>query len=255
MINHTAITQRFKKYEPGLKASREAGVNYAITEDAAVLGGAPIEFSCGFGYTLWAVDFNLAAMARGVSRVANLAGRPNAKRQFWAPDDSGVSSGSPGPQVRAPFPAAMFVADFIGKEGASAVTEIDTKTDLVGAYAMYGQDKGELQRVAIVNMALYNGTGEGEKRELKTFGVKVGDGVKSVKVQRLHADKGIGAMGYDFGGPASNVSWAGEQWSYKLDKGDGHFVGKGTEEDTVDVKDGVASIVVPDSEAVIVLVK
>lgn len=251
MINHTAITDMFKSYEPSIKASHDAGINYAITEDAAALMGGQIEFSCGFASTLWAVDFNLAAMSRGVSRVANLAGRPNAKRVFWAPDDSGTKNGSPGPQVRAPFPAAMFVADFVGKEGGSAVAEVDVKDNLVSAYAMYDEDRGELQRVALVNMALYNGTETGKKRNVPTFDVEVGK-AKEVKVQRLHADKGVAAMGYDFGGKDSIVSWAGEQWSYKLDHGKGHFPGLVKEEDTVEVEDGVASVPVPDSEAVII---
>ncbi|KAL3961225.1 hypothetical protein ACCO45_002748 [Purpureocillium lilacinum] len=114
MINHTAITKRFGPYTPSIKATHDRKLDYAITEDSAVLGGAEIHFSDGFGYTLWAVDFNLAAMARGVARVTNLAGRPNAKRVFWTPDNTGGKP-SPGPQVRAPFPAAMFVADFVGK--------------------------------------------------------------------------------------------------------------------------------------------
>lgn len=100
----------------------------------------------------------------------------------------------------------MFVADFVGKEGASAVAEIDVKSDLVSAYAMYGKDEGELQRVALVNMQLYNGTETGKKRNVETFEVEVGDDVKSVKVQRLHAGKGIAAIGYNFGGKESSVS-------------------------------------------------
>ncbi|MBE3046339.1 hypothetical protein IMZ48_28155 [Candidatus Bathyarchaeota archaeon] len=253
MINHTAITQRFKKYEPSLKASLDRGINYAITEGAAVLGGAPVEFSGGFAYTLWAADFNLLAMSRGVSRVANLAGRPGARRVFWSPDESGGEA-SPGPHARAPFPAAIFVADFLGKEGTPAVKELDTKSDLMGAYAMYGGENGNLQRVAIVNMRLYNGTTDRERGE-DTFKVEVGDEVGSVRVQRLRADKGVAAMGFDFGGAESNVSWAGEQWSFKVNEGKGHFLGDRKEEERVEVKDGIASVVVPDSEAVIVFVE
>ncbi|GJN72545.1 hypothetical protein PLICBS_006618 [Purpureocillium lilacinum] len=252
MINHTAITKRFGPYTPSIKATHDRKLDYAITEDSAVLGGAEIHFSDGFGYTLWAVDFNLAAMARGVARVTNLAGRPNAKRVFWTPDNTGGKP-SPGPQVRAPFPAAMFVADFVGKGEPSAVKEIKTGGDLTSAYAMYDNKSGKLQRVALVNMRLYNGTASA-KRERMTFQVNVGTGVKEVKVRRLRADKGVAAMGYDFGGPTSNVSWAGEQWSHGVDFGKGHFRSGKVEEKVVKVKNGVASVVVPDSEAVMLLV-
>lgn len=252
MINHTAITTSLDLYNPGIKASHDEEITYAITEGAAVLGGPPVEFSGGFGYTLWAVDFNLAAMTRGVSRVANLAGRPNARRVFWTPDETGGEE-SPGPHARAPFPAAVFVADFIGKDVDTAATEVETEGDLTSAYAVYDEEKGELQRVALLNMRLYNGT-DGEERGEHTFEVEVGE-VEEVKVRRLHADRGVAAMGFDFGGEKSNVTWAGEQWSHDVDLGKGHFLGEGTEEEDVEVKEGVASVVVPDSEAVMVMIR
>ncbi|KAL3961226.1 hypothetical protein ACCO45_002749 [Purpureocillium lilacinum] len=118
---------------------------------------------------------------------------------------------------------------------------------------MYDNKSGKLQRVALVNMRLYNGTASA-KRERMTFQVNVGTGVKEVKVRRLRADKGVAAMGYDFGGPTSNVSWAGEQWSHGVDFGKGHFRSGKVEEKVVKVKNGVASVVVPDSEAVMLLV-
>ena len=249
MTNHSAITSRFSKYAPSLKASQAHKVPYAIDEDAAVLGGAPITFASGFGYALWAVDFNLVAMSRGVARVNNLAARPSADRAFWCPDNSAAPK-SPGPQVRAPFPSAIFVADFLGKGENTAVVEVDTKKDLLSAYAAY--DAKKLQRVALVNLRLYNGT-EKETRGKMTFDVSVGN-VQSVKVQRLQADLGVAAMGYDFAGSKGNVSWAGEQWSYKLDGGKGHKTNGKAEESTVKVVNGVAAVDVPDSEAVIVFV-
>ena len=254
MINHKKITQRFNRYLPGIEAARNQEISYAITEDAAVLGGAPAEFSGGFGYALWAVDFNLAAMSRGVARVTNLAGRPVAKRVFWVPDDSGEDAGNPGPHVRAPYPAAIFVADFVGAEDPSAVVEVATGNDLMSAYAMYNEDSGSLQKVAIVNMRLYNGTLD-TPREREQFQIPVGDEVETVTVRRLRADLGVAAMGYDFGGPDSNVTWAGEQWSHAIDLGNGHFPSGGVQEKTIDVVDGVATVVIPDSEAVIMFIR
>lgn len=252
MINHTAIASRLEPYAAAVNTSRDQGLDYAITEGAAVLGGPPVQFSGGFGYTLWAVDFNLAAMARGVSRVTNLAGRPNARRVFWTPDATGGKQ-SPGPHARAPFPAAVFVADFIGKGAPSAATEVETEGDLTSAYAVYNEESGALQRVALLNMRLYNGT-EGGERGQHTFCVEVGD-VEGVKARRLRAERGVAAMGYDFGGAESNVTWAGEQWSHDVDNGEGHFLGDGTEEEDVEVGDGAACVDVPDSEVVMLVVR
>lgn len=253
MINHRAISNRFNRYMPGIRAAHSRNIDYAITEDAAVLGGAPHSFSAGFGYALWAADFNLAAMTRGVARVSNLAGRPAAKRVFWVPDATGENSGNPGPHVRAPFPAAIFLADFVGAGDPSAVVEVDVGSDLMSAYAMYDQASGALQRIAVVNMRLYNGTLD-TSRDRESFQIPVGTGISSVTVRSLRADLGVAAMGYDFGGPQSNVTWAGEQWTHAIDLGNGHFP-RGPLENTIEVREGVATVVVPDSEAVIMFVR
>jgi hypothetical protein len=252
MLNHSAITRRFDSYLPDLQASRNLSIPFLITEDAAVVGSAPIEFAGGFGYTLWAVDFNLAAMARRVSRVANLAGSPTSKRVFWNPDNTGGTK-SPGPQVRAPFPAAIFVADFIGMDSKSAVTEVDLGRPFLSAYAMYDNASGKLQRIALINMRVYNAT-KGNVRNSVTFNLSLGKSVKSVSVRSLHADLGIAAMGYDFAGPTGNVSWAGEQWSHSINLGRGHFTNGAMEETNETVTGGTLSLAVPDSEAVMLIV-
>ncbi|KAH8682003.1 hypothetical protein BX600DRAFT_492108 [Xylariales sp. PMI_506] len=266
MLNHSAITSRLTHYAGSIASSQNASLPYIMSEDSAVLGGAPIHFQGGFAYTLWAVDFGLACMSRGVARVANLAGRPSAQRQFWVPDDSAPAN--PGPQVRAPFPAAPFLADFIGGSDAAdtAVAEIDLDAEthpFLSAYAVYNttttssSSSSSLSRVALLNLDLYNATAAvaaGRARTSKAFAVAVGDGVTSVTVRRLHADLGVAAMGYDYAGPASNVTWAGEQWSYAIDNGNGHFVTGAAETETVAVTDGVATIVVPACEAVIITV-
>ncbi|KAF5011589.1 hypothetical protein FDECE_2310 [Fusarium decemcellulare] len=248
-----AITERFKRHAPGLRESHKRGIPFAINECAAVLGGGPISFSGGFGYALWSVDFNLAAMARGVTRVNNMVGQPSAKRVFWNPDSTGGEK-SPGPQVRAPFPAAMFVADFISNGSSSAVAEIETDSDLTSAYAMYDAKAGKLRRVALVNLRLYNGT-RTELRKAETFTLPLPDAVEKIRVRRLHADKGVAAMGFDFGGPKDNVSWAGEQWSHSIDTGNGHFLNGKVDETLAQVDNGRVSVDVPDSEAVMLLIE
>lgn len=254
MINHKAIVDRFQKYTPGLEAAESHGLDYGILEGAAVLGkgGPPPTFSSGFGYALWAVDFNLVCMSRGVKRVANLAGRPSASRVFWVPDDSSPSN--PGPNARAPYPAAIMIADFIGKGHGSSVKEIDLGRDLLSAYAMYNEGSGDLEKVALLNMRLYNGT-QDKPRDRERFEIPVRDGIQQVTVRRLRADLGVAAMGFDYGGPENNVTWGGEQWSHGIDLGNGHFPTGDVVENTIEVKDGIAAVVIPDSEAVIMYIR
>ncbi|KAK8852021.1 hypothetical protein PGQ11_014500 [Apiospora arundinis] len=302
MLSHKAITEKFDtNYLRSLRASRAQGIPYAISETAAVLASPNNHFVSGFGFALWVVDYSLALAARGVGRVNHMAGRPVANHVLWVPDGSGEPH-NPGPQARAPFAAAIFVADFLrpatkGGRGAGAassssdggrsnatrdgemfgdafsaaaastatvaVHEIDlnrVQHPYLSAYAVYGANN-KLQRVALVNMRLYNGTAAedngGQKRTSEVFRLPVGDSdVKEVKVRRLHADLGAAALGFDYGGPQHNVTWAGEQWSKKVDDGQGHFplgsAKDGAVVQMVKVEGGVAAVEVPDSEAVIV---
>ncbi|KAH8892826.1 hypothetical protein GQ53DRAFT_822338 [Thozetella sp. PMI_491] len=250
VLNHTAIANRLGKYQKNIDASRNAKLPFVISEGAACLsaaGNAKV-FCGGFAFTLWAVDSNLAAMTAGVSRIANMVGRPAAARTFWVPNDSATDN--PGPQVRAPFPATMFLNDFVGKDNLSAIVSVETNRQLLSAYGMYNDATQKLERMALLNLHVYNGT-KGNTRGVIEFEVAVGN-VASVRVQRLHANLGIAAMGFDYGGPAHNVSWAGEQWSYSVDKGNGHFTSGKVQEQVVAVSGGTAVISIPDSEAVIV---
>lgn len=59
-------------------------------------------------------------------------------------------------------------------------------------------------------------------------------------------------MGLDLGGADDNVTWAGEQRTYKIDRGLRHFPTGHSIQETVKVKNGQVTIVVPDSAAIIV---
>ena len=194
------------------------------------------------------MDFNLAAMVRRVDRLAD-SGRPAAQHSSWVPDNS---SQNEGPSVRAPFAVDPMMADFVGKTPHS-ITElsISGNPDVMSAYAGYDSKTGKLDRVALVNMHLWE-NGQNTPRPVRTMNLEIGNQAQVVRVQRLHADHGAKALGYDLGGPHANVTWAGEQWTYKLDRGEGHFVTGQVQEESVQVKNGVAAIPVPDSEAVIV---
>ena len=241
IMNHTAIVHRFQSYKPALRASQDKDLPFVINEGAAFLGnGPPITYSGGFAYTLWAVDMSLALMARGVARVNNIAARPSKHRSFFTPS-----------AARAPYPAAIYLADFISKLN-SSITEIDTEDDLLSAYAMYDGALSSLQRVAIVNMRLFNGSiFKNYARPNQTFKMTVGPNAKFVQVKRLHADLGAAALGFDYGGPLHNVSWAGEQWSYAIDNGKGHLTDGQSPSENLTITNGSVEVSVPDSEAVI----
>ena len=186
-------------------------------------------------------------MSQGVARVDG-TGRPAANHSLFVPV-AGIP-GSPGPQVRGPYYAQLFAADFIGKtNGATGVANLDLKSDFLTAYAAYTADK-KLARVALTNLHEWNASG-GATRPAQAFAVKVPAGTASVRVGRLTAQAGAEAGGFDNNG--QNITWAGQQWSYKVDDGKGHPNAASTE--TVAVANGVAVVSVKASEAVIVYIQ
>lgn len=174
--------------------------------------------------------------------------RPAAKHSLWVPDDSVNDpalgeSYNPGPQVRGPYFATPFVADFIGQTPGHVCQVLSEQR--ATAYAIYDPAGSVPARLALLNLnywAADNGT-----RPSIPFAVSAHG--ETVTVRRLHADAGAAAQGDDVDG--TTISWAGETWSHAVDDGNGHSTGEASEE-TVPLCDGVAVVEVPDSEAVIV---
>lgn len=197
-------------------------------------------------------------MSQGVARVAATQ-RPVVGHSLWIPR-GGVGNFSPDPVVQPPFYAEPFMADFLGKPSAQTPTEVvDLKfgEDFLTGYAAYNGET--LARVALVNLRAWaSGNGTMGMEERGSVAVRLGGlgDVQSVKVERLQADAGWAAMGFDEDRSGrSNVTWAGEQWTYAVDDGRGHIVGEnGTVLETVNVQGGMATVNVPDTEAVIVYV-
>lgn len=79
LMNHTSITNRFAGYLKTLNAVQPT--DYILSETGStIVSGAPLQYSSGFGATPWSVDFQLAAMSRGVKRVVDsVAQRPTTR--------------------------------------------------------------------------------------------------------------------------------------------------------------------------------
>lgn len=252
-MSHKAITGRFGPLDEAVKyiSDNEKKLSYVISETGSAIGGENVEFAGSFAAALWAVDFHLYAMTRGVQRISNTM-RPEATHAFWIPDDSAPGKNA---SVQGLFPAAPFIADFVGKDSATSVAEIkvDGTPDHFTAYAAYNKGSGAIKRVALVNLVEWSHKSEGNRGNTTvTLDIK---GAKPSTVQRLHAENGAGALGFDHNqNPHDNITWAGEQWSVSLDSGKGHF-SHGKEHEIVKMVGGKPTVYVPDSEAVIVSFK
>ncbi|CAG8427349.1 unnamed protein product [Penicillium salamii] len=256
LMNHHAIAERFPKIQKGIEYVHQEDnkIDFVISELGAALGVPPVSWAGGLGAGLWAVDLHLTAMSRGVKRVSNNMFE-DAPDSFWIPNDEGQFT--TGPSVQGIFPSAAFITDFVGKgDSLGKVVEVDVpgQPQDFSAFAMYDLQSEELARIALVNMKVWN-ENSNQTRGNASVTLNVGNGVESVTIKRLHSDKGSAGVGFDQGGPEHNVTWAGEQWSFKIDEGKGHFPTGESVQETVAVINGQVTVAVPDTEAVIIYIK
>lgn len=222
-----------------------------ISEMGSAIGNSPPHFAGGFGAAVSAVDVQLKAMSIGIKQITNTQ-EPTATHSWWVPDNSGPQT--QGPAVQGVFPAAAYIADFVGKGDSLGRISQLVGDDLFSAYAMFDLKSGKPARITLVNLKEWhsndNGDNKGNPRGNVTVSLDVGD-AKTAVARRLRSDFGSFAVGFDNGGPEQNTSWAGEQWSYRVNEGKGHFE-NGPEEEKLVVKEGKVSVVIPDTEVVMV---
>lgn len=260
-MNHKAITARFPPIDKTIEHIKQNGnkVDYVISETGSAIGNADVSFSGSFGAALWAVDFHLYAMTRGVKRVSNTM-RPEATHAYWIPVDpyappfaekNPKNQKTTGPAVQGMFPSAPFIADFVGTQGKVVEISVPGSPEHFSAYALYDEKTGSVKRVALVNLVVWSPS-IGKERGNAHITLTSGQGFKAATVRRMHSDNGAAGKGFDLGdSPHDNVTWAGEQWTYKVDQGQGHFP-HGKEDEDATIKDGKVTVKVPDSEAIIV---
>ncbi|CAK7218962.1 hypothetical protein SCUCBS95973_003660 [Sporothrix curviconia] len=252
LMNHSATVGNFSAGSPqdiAYLAANYPKVKYVFSETGTGLV-SPLQIQGSLGAALFYADFQLYAMTQGAKRVDGTM-RPAANHSLWVPDASAAPA-NPGPQVRAPFYTLPFVADFIGQTPGNVI-EVALNSDVLTAYASYSPSTGLLSKVALINLQAWaEGVSTGARGSV-TFSVPAPSAATvSATVRRLTAAAGCQALGYDYAGPAQNITWAGEQWSYAIDNGKGHMVAGVSATETVAVVNGAVQVTVLDSEAVIV---
>jgi hypothetical protein len=155
-----------------------------------------------------------------------------------------------GPLVKPPYYGHIFVAKFLGASNTTQINNVDLGSDYYSAYAAY--EDGNLSRLAILNLQTWdppNNTainsiiGAAADRPKTTFNMGTLQGYKSATVELMTAP---GAT-YD-----TNITVAGMSYDYNLGEGRGVRVGKGDVTTLQPGKDGLFSIDVGASQAVVV---
>ncbi|KAI1375335.1 glycoside hydrolase family 79 protein [Hypoxylon crocopeplum] len=198
------------------------------------------EFQARLGSALWQVDFYLYGMAIGIARI-NYQQIMHAGYDLWLP----VASAGHEAQVFSNFYSQPFVADFIGSSGKAMVAQLNTSggdaPTNVAAYVAY--ENNIAKRVAITNLNYWNQTSSGSERPSVVLDLSIPQGLKSVTVYHLNSPLGAGAG-------ADTITYGGSQWTYESLGTEVQNVRNDTERITV--KEGVASVTVQSSEAVLV---
>lgn len=194
-----------------------------------------------FGAALWNLDFALQAASVGVQRLHMHQG-VNYRYGSWQPIETNRS-------VRATKPAFYGNAatvDFVGRtSGELKVMELDLMNaetyEEEAAYVAFVD--GAAERLAVVNLRLWNATEEGQRPE-KQYEFQTSGGVTEGRVKRLIAD---GSDSY------SGVTYGGFSYNLELEEGRPVRLDNVTDVEIVPVgQDGRLVITVPDASAAIV---
>ncbi|KAI9746229.1 MAG: hypothetical protein M1818_000910 [Claussenomyces sp. TS43310] len=246
-MNHTDTTSRFAHFLTPIAYLQEnyPAIPFVLGEVGSDLNPTPRvndnALEAAFGSTLWTVDFMLYAMSKNVSAISMQQGT-GFGYAAWQP----IAYNGLGPHVRGPYYGLACVADFIGTAAADLqVSNIDLSSATLSAYA--GYIAGRLAKVAIVNLAYYNASSSSSSsssseaaRPTQPVTFAVPAAVAAVRVDHL--------VGPDSSAP-TGIYWAGVSWTIAA-LGRGTLVRNDTQ--TLDVVDGLVTLTLDASEAVIV---
>ncbi|TAQ87643.1 hypothetical protein B7494_g4032 [Chlorociboria aeruginascens] len=205
--------------------------------------GAP-GLSNSFGAALWVVDFNLYCAATGIHRVHMHQGT-DYRYASWQPLKTEKTSIG----TKSPYYGNIAVAAFLGNLSTDNVqiANIQLENELEAAYAAYVD--GNLKKIALINMHAYNYTVNGTTdipnpiaRPSTEYQFSVGNENGTVCIQRLYANGSDAITG---------VTWDGWSYNWELDEGRPVRLTNVTIGETATLSDGVVTVQVEDSSAVV----
>ncbi|KAI1260186.1 hypothetical protein F5Y18DRAFT_442016 [Xylariaceae sp. FL1019] len=208
-IRHTTTMHNLTKFTPNIDYlnTNHPAIGFAFTETGYNVAGGGEEAikPNNLATALWAVDFQLAAMAVGVRRVT-WQQILRSSLNMWIPVRSTFSE----PKVTANFYSQPFVADFIGKSGETRVMQLDVGSPNQGLYVAYAAyDAGKLSRIALLNLEIWHsGEGDNRARPQISFSLQgLPERISQATIHHLTAEKG--ALAQD------NLTYSGFEWTYE----------------------------------------
>lgn len=200
------------------------------------------QYQARLGSALWAVDFYLYALSIGAHRF-NYQQIMHSGFDLWLPHASGGYDA----QVFSNYYSHPFLADAVGPSGETQIAKLDiTGGAAAPNLAIYGAwDAGVASRVVVANLQYWNASSSGTERPSAFVDLDLGEdtAVTEVLIARLSSPDGAGAG-------AETITYGGSQWTF--DSLGEEVTGVRNDSSTVAVENGIATVEVPDSEAVLV---
>lgn len=246
-MNHTVTATSISAQVSVASALAGYDIPYILGETNSLYNEGAPGLSDAFGAALWGIDFNLYCVSVGIRRTHMHQG-VNYRYASWQPIETiNATKGTKAPYYGNIAVAAM-LGDLTDPDTPVQISNIPLTSPFESAYAAYVSER--LARIAVINMREYNYTVNGmsdvlnpDPRPNQTYSFAVGESCgDSLLVQRLYAN-GSDAI--------SGISWDGWSYNWELDNGRPVKLTNVTVGDKAAVEDGVVSIVVEDSTAVV----
>lgn len=250
-MNHTNIVESLEPHIQRAKNLEYLDHPYVLGEMNSIAKQGRNGESNVFGDALWLVDFSLWAAEHvrlsSLPYLSQLTNFPmqNIKRlNFHQGTSYRYASWQPilnkgiAPTTKPPYYGQIMVATALGRSENMRIRNIPLSGHSEAAYALF--DNSKLSKLVALNMEAFNSTSGADSRSSQEYKFKVPGDSKSAKVQRLISP------GSDV---EKDVTFGGVSYDYGLEKGNAVVVED--MEETVEIEDGVLSITVPDSSAVL----
>ncbi|KAF4770442.1 hypothetical protein HAV15_013029 [Penicillium sp. str.  len=230
LMNHTNIVQNLAQQIKRAENLAYLGLPYTLGELNSIANQGVNGETNVFGDALWLVDFSLWSAVHGIKRLQFHQGL-NYRYASWQPIES---KGLP-PTTRPPYYGQIMVASAIGKSNNTRIVNIPLSEDTESAYAIYDGD--QLSKLIVTNLRAFNQTTPDRPHREYEFHVPTQH--KSARIERLI---GPGSDALD------NITFGGISYDHALNGG--KPVQQNMNEKTR-IKNGLLTIVVPDSSAVL----
>ncbi|KAJ5098927.1 hypothetical protein N7532_005928 [Penicillium argentinense] len=220
LMNHTKIVENLSYQIKRSENLAYLGHPFTLGEMNSIAGQGRTGETNVFGDALWMVDFSLWAAAHNIKRL-HLHQGLNYRYASWQP----ILSKGEAPATKPPYYGQVMVAAALGDSEHVRVMNIPLKEDTEAAYAIYdAESPGKI--VAGSSLQGVSVQGSGHHRH--------------IRVERLIAP------GSD---STTNVTFGGVSYDYELKHGKPVTVNH--EKEVLEVRDGVVSVEIPASSAVL----